>query len=171
VFEVNEKRDGRRKNGLLINTGKNPDKETKRKKVEANKAKYELSKEESDAIVLPTPELEASELLSAKVSRLSMLRARLELLETELLAKEEAINLKQAVNDVMQPMDLGLGEVPLEGDFNFGFDQLQEFAPTVKRKNDHDQNKSYNLPVEAGMKKAKVDQSLLSGEKAASDLD
>jgi hypothetical protein len=49
----NEKKEGVRKNGCLINTGLNPTREIVRRKREENKKKWGLSQEEIDAIVLP----------------------------------------------------------------------------------------------------------------------
>ena len=53
VFEANEKKEGVRKNGCLINTGKNPTREGVRLKREENKKRWGLTQEEIDAIVIP----------------------------------------------------------------------------------------------------------------------
>ena len=53
VFEANEKREGVRKNGCLINTGLNPTREAIRKKREENKERWGMKPEDIEAIIIP----------------------------------------------------------------------------------------------------------------------
>lgn len=53
VFEANEGKEGVRKNGCLINTGKNPTREIVRRKREENKKRWGMKQEEIDIIVIP----------------------------------------------------------------------------------------------------------------------
>ena len=46
MFKYNEKREGKRKGGLLINSGDNPTKESRQREWEFNREKFELSQEE-----------------------------------------------------------------------------------------------------------------------------
>lgn len=48
-----KKKDVIRKNNCIINTGNNPNKEERKKRISENKKKYGVSQEEIDSIVLP----------------------------------------------------------------------------------------------------------------------
>lgn len=53
VFAANDSKQGLRKNGCLINTGKNPTREGVRLKREENQKRWGLSQKEIDEIVIP----------------------------------------------------------------------------------------------------------------------
>ena len=56
VFAVNKEKDGlARKNGCIINTGENPTREKVKVKREENIARFGLSQEDIDALVIPLP--------------------------------------------------------------------------------------------------------------------
>eukprot|EP01114_Cavostelium_apophysatum_P013695 TRINITY_DN3376_c0_g1_i2.p1 TRINITY_DN3376_c0_g1~~TRINITY_DN3376_c0_g1_i2.p1 ORF type:complete len:321 (+),score=67.40 TRINITY_DN3376_c0_g1_i2:110-964(+) len=76
-----------RKNGCIVNTGNNPTVEQRRKNIEENKKKFGLSKEEIDAIEMPTVTLvpqDAELVLNEKKSKLRNLRQLLIIMESRL---------------------------------------------------------------------------------------
>eukprot|EP01119_Soliformovum_irregulare_P006149 TRINITY_DN17939_c0_g1_i1.p1 TRINITY_DN17939_c0_g1~~TRINITY_DN17939_c0_g1_i1.p1 ORF type:complete len:301 (+),score=96.88 TRINITY_DN17939_c0_g1_i1:30-932(+) len=63
VFEENRPKEGMRKNGCLINTGSALSKADKKRLLEENRKKYELSQEEVDAIVVEPLKVDPEEAL------------------------------------------------------------------------------------------------------------
>jgi hypothetical protein len=84
VYTVNQAKTGQTwKNGVIINTGKNPTIDERNKKIAENKEKYGLSKEDIDSIELPDRSAEYNkehDVVHAQ-SRLHMLRDRLKYLK------------------------------------------------------------------------------------------
>ena len=86
VLAFNSKKEGRRKNGVLINTEGNPTPAKIKEKREANRERWALSQEEIDAIVIPVLSAEDMSVLTEttraeKLQRLRALQRELDVLE------------------------------------------------------------------------------------------
>jgi len=120
-----------RKNGCIVNTGENPTREKVKKKKEENLARFGLTDEEIEAIIVPLPK--ASAVLGDSVRREKL--ARLSQLQAELaVAEEEGEVVKPSKKQRRgAPKELRLDE---DDDFNdfedFDNDEEEEVMP-VKR--------------------------------------
>ena len=97
VFVANETREGVRKNGCVINTGKNPTREGVRRKREENKRKWGMTPEQIEEIVIPVLSAAdmgkvSSETLTDHERREKLIR--LEELQAELVLVRNAKKLK-----------------------------------------------------------------------------
>lgn len=90
IYAANKDKEGKRKNGCLINTGDNPTKAEVNRKREKNKKLYGLSQKEIDSITIPV--LKDSEMSNYVCASLKTKVARLQLLQREKLRLEELIS-------------------------------------------------------------------------------